>query len=71
MAKLAGHVGETLSESAKSETFVRLNIGLRGPQGRWLQISDPLQWMVIQRYIRKTRQMEDNGSTYQLGHTGF
>jgi hypothetical protein len=71
VAKLAGQVGETLSQSVKFETFVRLNTGLRSPKGKWLQISDPLQWMVVQRYIRKTRQMEDNGSTYQLGHSGF
>jgi hypothetical protein len=71
VAKLAGQAGETLSESVKFETFVRLNTGLVPSKSAWLRISDPLEWMVVQRYIRKTRQMEDNGSTYQLGHTGF
>jgi hypothetical protein len=71
VAKLAGQVGETLSESVKFETFVRLNTGLVATKSAWLRISDPLEWMVVQRYIRKTRQMEDNGSTYQLGHAGF
>ncbi len=69
--KTSGQPGEETAEYLKFRTFVRLNTGLVLSKSAWVAISDPTEWMVIQRFKSGRRGMEDNGSSYQANHTGF
>ncbi len=71
IAATAGTPGETDTESIKFETFVRLNVGLITDKAQWLVISEPHQWMVIQKFERGNDRMHADNCEFHADHNGF